>query len=389
MQPEAEIRPAVRRRPRRSVIPPQTKERSTGIDIIKIVALILVVTVHSFLHTGFYSTPISADFGAFQIYIRWIAFCCVPLFMTVTGYLMSRKRLSAGYYKGILRVLVIYVFISIVNLIFNICFHQFHYSIWQAVRGLFMYTDAQYSWYVEYYFCIFLLIPFINQAYHGMRSKRNKRLMLMTFCFLFLFAQSFYIGTNYNTQIKIFPSFFTRGYPFAYYLIGAYLRDFPPKRKPRRKLKYLAIFGAALVWVSVVTFYQCLKNKECDCIWRTWHNDDYAAWPVAVMTAMLFLLLFDIRIKNKIARAVLKHLSNGTFAAYLISYLFDSVYYKRLNNDYATVEERFRHVPGTIAKTVFWSLLCGVLIQWGYDFTIFLLRRRKAQKARLQAINDT
>ncbi len=104
---------------------------------------------------------------------------------------------------------------------------------------------------------------------------------------------------------------------------------------------------------------------------------------------MLFLMLFDIRIKNKIARTVLKHLSNGTFAAYLISYLFDSVYYKRLNNDYATVEERFRHVPGTIAKTVFWSLLCGVLIQWGYDFTIFLLRRRKAQKARLQAINDT
>ena len=81
------------------------KERFAGIDIVKITALILVVSVHAFLHTGFYSTPVSFQFGALQIYFRWIAFCCVPLFMTVTGYLMSRKTLTARYYKGILRVL--------------------------------------------------------------------------------------------------------------------------------------------------------------------------------------------------------------------------------------------------------------------------------------------
>ena len=83
MHPETETVPRTQR-------PAETKVRFAGIDIVKIVALILVVTVHAFLHTGFYSTPISFSFGAFQMIFRWIAFCCVPLFMTVTGYLMKK-----------------------------------------------------------------------------------------------------------------------------------------------------------------------------------------------------------------------------------------------------------------------------------------------------------
>ena len=367
---------------------PQEKIRYTGIDIVKIVALLLVITVHAFLHTGFYSTPLSLSFGALQIYFRRASFCCVPLFMTVTGYLMSRKTLKRGYYSGMLRVLVIYLFISVVNVIFNIAFHHYTYTFWAFIRGLFMYSDAQYGWYVEYYFTLYLLIPFINQAYHGMRTQHNKRIMLITVCFLFLFAQSFYVGTEFSQQIKLFPSFFTRGYPVAYYLIGAYLRDYPPKPKPRRKLKYLAIYTAALVWISVTTFYHSLKNTDYGGTWKTWHYDDYAAWPVALMTAMVFLMLFDLRVRNRIAAGILKKLSNATFAAYLISYLFDSVQYKRLNENYPLIEERFHHVPGAIVKTFFCSLLCGLLIQGLYELTVTVYRNRKARKTRHMPKNN-
>ena len=100
------------------------KLRYAGIDIIKIVALIFVVTVHSFLHTGFYSTPMTVEFGLFQIFFRWAAFCCVPLFMTVTGYLMCRKKLEPGFYAGVLRVLVIYILISIINVMGQVVYNK-------------------------------------------------------------------------------------------------------------------------------------------------------------------------------------------------------------------------------------------------------------------------
>ena len=57
------------------------KPRFVGIDIVKIVACFLVVSVHFFLYSGFYSTPITADFGQKEIYIRWICYCCVPLYL--------------------------------------------------------------------------------------------------------------------------------------------------------------------------------------------------------------------------------------------------------------------------------------------------------------------
>lgn len=364
---------------------PPKKVRYAGIDIIKIIALIFVVTVHSFLHTGFYSTPMSLDFGLFQVFFRWAAFCCVPLFMTVTGYLMSRKKLERGFYGGILRVVVIYIIVSIINVIFNIYFYHYVYTPWTFIRGLFMFSAAQYSWYVEYYLTLYLLIPFINQAYHGMRTRRNKRIMLITVCFLFLFAQSFFIGTDLPTQIKPFPNFFTRGYPFAYYLIGAYLRDFPPKPKRNRKLRYFALYCAALIWTSVITFYQCRTNTETGGTWRPWHNDDYAAWPVALMTVTLFLMLFDVRIRSKTVCSVLKRLSNATFAAYLISYVFDCITYSKLNVKFQAVPDRFRHVPFAVAKNVFLSLLCGLVIQGGYDLLLLLIRNRRAQKPARQA----
>ena len=363
------------------------KIRFAGIDIVKITALFLVVTVHAFLNTGFYGTPISFTFGAVQMYFRWAAFCCVPLFMTVTGYLMSRKTLSGKYYAGVLRVLVIYVVISLICVLFNIKYNDFTYTLWHVIRGLFMFTDAQYSWYVEYYLCMFLLIPFLNQAYHGMKTRRNKRFMLMTVCLLFLFAQSFFIGTNPDSQIKIFPSYFTRGYPIAYYLIGAYIRDFPPKLTLRNKLKFLVTYLLALVWVSLVTFYQCLKNTDNNCVWRSWHNDDYASWPVALMTVSLFLLLFDIRIRSRLCSAILAKLSNATFAGYLISYIFDCIYYKKLNNDYQTVPERFLHVPLIVLKVFALSIFSGLVIQGGYDLIAGRIRAGREKKRRIQSKN--
>ena len=47
------------------------KPHFVGIDIVKILALFLVVSVHFFLYSGFYSTPITTEFGQLEIYLRW------------------------------------------------------------------------------------------------------------------------------------------------------------------------------------------------------------------------------------------------------------------------------------------------------------------------------
>ena len=344
-----------------------TKPRFAGIDIIKILACFLVVAVHFFRNAEFYTMQIRPGLSILAIYGRWIAFNCVPLFMITTGFLMKNKKLSGKYYLGILRVLCIYIVISLICVIFNKHYYHLTYTSWQVVRGLFMYTDAQYAWYVEYYFTIFLLIPFLNAGYQAMETRGRKTALLATVILLTMVSQTFYIGTVRAEQIRIFPGYFSRCYPIGYYFIGTYIREFPPKRDLKHKMVYIILFLFSLIYVSTMTLYQCLKNEEKSFTWLSWHNDDYAAWPTVVMSTMIFLLLFDITVKKPRTAKILSVLSNATFAAYLISYVFDCIAYRHLNESVGIIAKRFRFAPLVVPGVFICAMLSGMLIEWLYE----------------------
>lgn len=344
-----------------------TKPRFAGIDIVKITACFLVVSIHFFLNSGFYTMPITPRVGTVAIYGRWIAYNSVPLFMITTGFLMKNKKLSGKYYLGAVRVLCIYIVISLICVIFNKCFFHLEYTGWQIIRGLFMYSDAKYAWYVEYYFTIFLLIPFLNAGYQAMETRGKKTALLVTVILLTMISQTFYIGTDRVNQIRIFPGYFNHCYPIGYYFIGAYIREFPPKRDLIHKIVFVIIALIALFYVSNITLYQSLKNTEKNTAWLSWHNDDYGAWPTVVMSTMIFLLLYDIQIKNPRTVRILSTLSNATFAAYLISYIYDAIAYKILIEKVTEVPRRFWYAPIVVLFVFTCSMLSGLLLQWLYD----------------------
>lgn len=370
-------RPARRRRQKKE------PKRFAGIDIVKIVACFFVVAVHFFLNSGFYGEPITEDFGRGLIYIRWITFCCVPLFMITTGYLMKNKTFSGRYYCGIVRVLVIYLVVSFICIAYNILFLHTAYTPWTILRGLLMYSAARYGWYVEYYFTLFAVIPFLNAAWNGLKNRGERTVLLLTVILLTMVSYSFYIGREYDTQIRVLPGYFYRCYPIAYYFIGVYIREYPPRRDWMHKAAYAAVYLLALMWISTVTYRQCRSNEEANFIWRTWHYEDYGAWPIALMSTMLFLLLFDIRCQNRLLAWILTHISNATFAAYLVSYVFDSTFYTRLNAQIAEVPARFAYAPAVIICVFVCSICSGLVIQGLYDLCAKRLHRnRKMQTSK-------
>ncbi|MBR6106620.1 MAG: acyltransferase family protein [Oscillospiraceae bacterium] len=381
---------------------PAGKPRFIGIDIVKILACMLVVCVHFFLYSGFYSEPITKDFGQGAIFCRWAAYCCVPLFMITTGYLMKNKTLSKKYYLGILRVLIVYVICSIICYAFD---HQHWpmkydvpyggYSVWIFIRGLFMFTDAQYAWYVEYYICMFLIIPFVNLAFNNLKDKKQKQIMLITTLIITIVSQSFFVGFKDITQIRLFPGYFSRCYPIAYYLIGAYIRDYPPKRTLMNKFYFIVMFGLALAWVSNTTYNQSLMNEENNFVMLSKHYNDYGSWPVAVCSTMLFLIFFDIESRNKVLIQIVKFISEATFACYLVSYVFDSIYYGKFCPQYMTVAERCNHAYLVIPKVFFSAMGVALAIQAVYSGGDWLIRKQlipavgRANAADAGALDET
>jgi len=362
------------------------KPRFIGIDIVKILACMLVVCVHFFLYSGFYSEPITKDFGQGAIFLRWAAYCCVPLFMITTGYLMKNKTLSKKYFMGIIRVLIIYIIASIICY----CFDMQHwpakydvpfggYSPWIFIRGLFMFTDAQYAWYVEYYICIFLIIPFINLAFNNLKNKNQKLAMVAITAIITVVSQSLFIGFNDATQIRLLPGYFTRCYPIAYYLIGAFIRDYPPKKTMLNKLYFFVMYIIGLAWVSTTTFQQSLLNEENEFRMFSRHYNDYGSWPVALCSTMLFLLFFDIQTKNKKLTAVMKFISEATFACYLVSYVFDTIFYAEFcQRTYFTVTERCAHAYEVIPKIFVCSMGVALVIQAFYNIGEWIVFKKFA-----------
>lgn len=176
----------------------ETKPYYAGIDMIKILAAFFVVCIHFFLRSGFYDAPMSDTRLVPFLLMRFLVYNCVPLFMISTGYLMKNKRFSPACYKGLIKVVVIYVFISLLCVKFNIIHLGMVYTKWDILRGMLMYTNDSYAWYVNYYLSLLLIIPFLNSAFSGLETQKE-RLALYLISFIFDCKNYYGLAPEYRT----------------------------------------------------------------------------------------------------------------------------------------------------------------------------------------------
>ena len=316
--------------------------RNSALDITRIVALFSVISVHFFLNNGFYSEPMFGKRMLVMTVMRSAFMICVPLFIMLTGYLMSRKTLSRGYYHGIVKTLGIYLLASLACAVYKIV--NFGYKPTWMIWGVFDYTTANYAWYIEMYIGLFLLIPFLNLAYNNLPSRKTKLVLLVTLIGLtslpsivniYNFTvegwwKTPYLSVEYR---KFAPDWWTRIYPLTYYFLGAYLREFPLKLKQWQKL---------LCWLGCIIVFGLFNYYRSQYGFFAWSQyNDWQGMPNLVMTFFAFSFLSSIKTErwpNPVKR-VLMVVSDLCLGGYLVSYIFDNLYYPVL----AEIETRMTH----------------------------------------------
>ncbi|MDE5619277.1 MAG: acyltransferase [Ruminococcus sp.] len=356
-----------------------------GIDIVKILAVFMVVCIHTYLYDGMYYEPITDKKFLLPIALRWISYTCVPLFMISTGYLMKNKKFSGKYYLGLIKIIVIYIIVSLICMRFN---HE-HFNTdfsdpWKVLKGFLEFNNANYGWYINYYISIFLCIPFLNLAFNGLQTKGQRFILVFTVATLTIFARSLYIGFDRTNQIRLLPDYLNGAWPLAYYFAGAFIREYPPKRCVRNKLIIFAALAGVTWFITKSTYNQSIENIEENQRFLSWHFNDYGTYPVFLIAVLIFMLLFDITTKNKIVTFVLRQISGTTLALYMISYVFDNKYYLDFNAKYPDVYERWTHSFEIIGKNFLLSLLCALVIHNVYNLCEYgvksLIKEMKAKK---------
>lgn len=351
------------------------KERNLNLDLIRCVALLMVPCLHGFDHTGLYSSALNSIPGGIMMAGKMLITCAIPLYLLLSGYLCNRKALSARYYLGLIRILGIYLLCGVACLAFEQCSGIAHRSPAEMVSALVNFSCSDYAWYMLMYFGLFLMIPFLNMAYHGLKSQKQKLVLVATF-----FALSV-LPSLLNLYVQIYSLWWARLYPLCYYFTGAYLSEYMPKAKPG---KWAAALLAFLAAYSVFFYFHYDANGAA--LIGVYQD----TFPVYILSVLLFVILFCLPLDtvSGFVAALLRKVSDLTLPAYLLTWITDSLIYPRLMAAVPAGPARYPWLLLTVPLSLVSALLMAQVVDWVF-IPVNRLTKRLAQQPPFSQNNFT
>ena len=329
------------------------KERNLNLDLIRCLALLMVPFLHGFDHTGLYDSALNSTPGRIMMVGKMLITCAIPLYLLLSGYLCNKKTLSARYYLGLIRIWGIYLLCGVACLMFEQFTGRVHRGPAEMVSALLNYNYSDYAWYIMMYFGLFLMIPFLNMAYHGLKTRKQKLVLVATFFVLSI------LPSLLNLYVQLYSLWWTRLYPLCYYFTGAYLSEYMPKGKPGRCIAALLAFLAAY---SVFFYFHYDANGAA--LIGVYQD----TFPVYILSVLLFVFLFRLplgAVPGPVA-ALLQKVSALTLPAYLLTWISDSLIYPMLKAALPAGPARYPWLLLTVPGSLLLALLMAQVVVWLY-----------------------
>lgn len=316
--------------------------RIAGLDLVRSCAILFVIAGHFFvLNTPFYNV----DFEGFSLFLQASILPLfnsgVPLFLMLTGYLNSNKEVSRHYFHGIWRVLISYLFFSVLTIIFR---KYYLYEDIGLLRGFHMITGFSaipYAWYIEMWIGLYLFTPFLNILYKNIARRRHKLLLILI---LFVVTAIPEFTNRYGAHLM--PGYWEMCYPVLFFFIGNYIKEY----QPNVKRIYLIVALVACSLVTPVFNAILLSNHTLIKIAGGAHGIFGTIIAVA-----FFLLIYKVDFDSKAIRSILSSISAVALDIYLCCYIFDAIYYPIFKERFFVSQQQFGAYFFVIVPLVFLS----------------------------------
>lgn len=278
------------------------KKRDAGIDLLRVLAMGLIVLHHLMLHGGL--TTVFPAFSASGVTIHLfnaVTRCAVNVYALISGYVMvhSRFRLS--------RLIGLWLQVAFYGLLAALCLPLMGAAIqpeylWCAITPV---SHDQY-WYFTCYFVVFCLSPFLNLLLHTL-NKRQTGLMLMTLTMLFSVLPALMLTDRFQLNGGYHPVWL-----MVMYLFGGAMRLHGIPRFGGR-VKACAVMAACIL----LGWGFRLAALSANAAWLEEVLLQYTAPTVLVCSIAMLALFADQKLPGWVSKAALS-LSPLTFGVYLI-----------------------------------------------------------------------
>jgi len=329
------------------------KERKVGLDVLKSFAILFVVSVHFFLNTQFYETPILGGGMYLQVCLQAIFMSCIPLFLLISGYVGTKVDISWSYFKKILNIIAIYFLYSLLAVIYKKFHMQEVESLKQWVIDILTFKANSYSWYVNMYIGLFLISPFLNILFNNLKNKRERQVLVAVL--LFISAVPDFLNGRFISVMQ-FPTYWVDFYPVGFYFLGSYIREYKPKLK---KGYNIILF---LLVLAFETFFEVYAAKGSLYVA---YMGTFGSLIRLILAVLIFMFFYEIQVKNRFIKGFVTLVSLLSLDIYLASYVTDKVVYGLVN----------KYIYTTQDKIVFW-IVPIVLTSFLLAFVIAFIRSK-------------
>lgn len=301
-----------------------------GLDLLRITAMGMAFILHFYYENGFYYQPVSSASMIFHVALRDICFCCVPLFLMITGYLKCGQEWKKGYYRSLGPVMISWLIISLLCGTFRVLFEHQQWTLKDWFTQLTGFEMTSYSWYLNMYFGLFLLSPFINLVWNKLETREKRQrllalLMLITFC-----------ATTVNAVIKTLPDYWTGLWPFAYYLLGCYIKTYRPTLQIRLGIPVMIGTAGIYAVLNMITGGRAGFTKG--------YGPSYGNILGMGLTVLVFCTLYQSDCRLEKIRSTVKKLAPLALNMILASRIFTTLLFPQRYTNYGPDQYLFQGI---------------------------------------------
>lgn len=278
-------------------------ERNYGIDLLRMLAMVFIVTLHTLLHGGILdSCKNSFQFISTNL-IYSIAYCGVNVFAIISGFVAydsSLNKDSPRYkFQNIIILWFEVVFYSLLCTVITSVLQKKSLSYKSIIIAIMPISNDTY-WYFTSYFILFLLSPLLIYL---VRESTLSSARVICCSGLFLLYLSHTISGMFGSYLLIFL-----------FIIGSMIRKYELHQKISiKKCSVLLLFLWCINWLWNIVF-QFIGYISIGKILIRYDS------PTIIGVAILLCLLFaNITISNSKLKNLIKMTTPSVFAVYLLN----------------------------------------------------------------------